>query len=151
MKTVFLAALFLLHSALAAEAPVTRVLNGLVQTAVRSGQDAILPPHLSVMLGVSTSEASTPVRQLGFKNGDNIKTFNVCAADHQNVVLMSVGADSRVSAYLMSSEGVLRKAIVYQVGGDTRELRISAAKADFLEQRKLWFERAAALGISPRG
>jgi len=144
-----LAALLLVHCALAAEAPPTRVLSALVQAALHSGQDAKLPPHLSVLLGLSASETSTPVRQLEFKNGDDIKTLNVCASDHQSVVLMSVGTNKRVSAYLMSSDGVLRKAIVYQVGGDTRELRLAEASGAFLQERKLWLERSAALGIQP--
>jgi hypothetical protein len=101
------------------------------------------------LLGISTTETSTPVRQLGFKNGDAVKTFNVCTADHHNVVLMSVAANHHAAAYLMSSDGELRKAFVYEVGGETRQLRLSAADRDFLEERKLWFERAPALGIRP--
>ena len=145
----FLAALLLALLALGAEAPAAHLLNGLVAAAVSSGQDAKLPPHLSVLLGISATETSTPVRQLGFKNGDDIKTLNVCAADHHNIVLMSVGSNNRANAYLMSADGVLRKAITYEVGGATRELRISDGKGDFLRERTLWFERAAALGIMP--
>ena len=145
----FLAALLVALGALGADASAAHLLHGLVAAAVRSGQDAKLPPHLSVLLGVSSTESSTPVRQLGFKNGDDIKTLNVCAADHRNVVLMSVGANNRARAYLMSPDGVLRKAITYEIGGVPRELRIADAKVEFLQERALWFERAAALGIRP--
>jgi hypothetical protein len=147
LKARLLAALLLTQAALAADTSTSRVLNGLVEAAVRAGRDAALPPHLSVLLGLTITEASTPVRQLGFRNGDDIKTFNVSAVEHHDVVLMSVGANKHAAAYLMSPDGVLRKAIVYEVGGATRELRLAEANPDFLQQRRLWLDRAAALGV----
>jgi hypothetical protein len=144
-----LAALIVARVAFGTQPAASHGLNGLVETAVRSGQDAALPPRLSVLLGLSSTEASTPVRQLGFRNGDDIKTFNVSTADHHNVVLMTVSANKHAAAYLVSPDGELRKAVVYQVGGATRELRLAEANPDFLQQRKLWLDRAAALGVHP--
>jgi hypothetical protein len=126
-----------------------RMLSGLESVAVQSGQHANLPPHLSLLLGISHTEASVAVHQLGFKNGQAIKTLNVCADEHNNVVLMSAGADQRIAAYLMSPQGTLRKAFVYRVGGDTRELRLAEAQAGFAQERELWIERAPALGVKP--
>ena len=135
--------------ALGSDASTARVLAGLVNAALHVGQKAKLGPHLSVLLGLSPTEASVEVRQLGFKNGDDIKTLNVCGDNHENVVLMTVGSDRRAEAYLMSPDGVLRKALRYQVGGDTTELRLTEAKPGFLRERKLWLERAPALGVTP--
>jgi hypothetical protein len=143
-----LTALLTLNGAFGAEPSTAHVLAGLVDTAVRAGQDAALPPHLSVLLGISAGETSTPVRQLAFKNGDAMKTLNVCAADHRNVVLMSVSDNHRAAAYLMSSKGVLLKAFEYEIGGETHELELAVAGGNFLHERQLWISRAPALAIS---
>lgn len=138
----WLTALVLMHGALGAEANSATLLSGLVQQAVTGRQEARLPPHLSVLLGVSASESSTPVWQLSRKSSSALRLFNVCQDNHDNVVLITTGADNQSAAYLMSAGGVLLKAIVYQVGGATQEPSLAQANKAFRQQRDFWLQQA---------
>jgi hypothetical protein len=141
----WLIALLLAQGALGAEDKPAILLTRLVQQAVTGGQAAVLSPHLSVLLGISSSEGATPVRQLGLQSGDVHRLFDVCENNHDRIVLMDVVANKHVSAYLVSASGVLLKAVVYDIGGTTQEQRLPAAKAAFMKQREFWLGQARAL------
>jgi hypothetical protein len=144
-----LSALLLAHGVLGAEVNSARLLSGLVQQALSARQEARLPPHLSVLLGISVSETATPVWQLSRKSSDALRLFNVCQNNHDHVVLTTMGANHQSAAYLMSAGGVLLKAIVYQVGGATHELSLAEGRKDFTRQRDFWLEQARRPGAPP--
>jgi hypothetical protein len=144
-----LSALLLAHGVLGAELNSARLLSGLVQQAVSGRQEARLPPHLSVLLGISVSETATPVWQLSRKSSDALRLFNVCQNNHDNVVLTTLRAGNQSAAYLMSASGVLLKAIVYQVGGATQELSLAEARKPFARQRDFWLDQARRPGAPP--
>ncbi|MFI4866896.1 MAG: hypothetical protein ACHQDB_07290 [Steroidobacterales bacterium] len=105
-RCIALSALFLVHDVLGADANSARLLSGLVQQAVSGRQQARLPPHLSVLLGISVSESATPVWQLSRKSSDALRLFNICEDNHDNIVLTTMRADKQSAAYLMSA-GIL--------------------------------------------
>jgi hypothetical protein len=141
----WLIALLLAQAALGAEDKPAILLTRLVQQAVTGGQAAVLSPHLSVLLGISSIEGATPVRQLGMQSGDVHRLFDVCANSHDKIVLMDVVADKHVSAYLLSPSGVLLKAVAYDIGGPTHEQSLADAKPAFMRQREFWLAQARAL------
>jgi hypothetical protein len=98
-----------------------------------------LPSHLSVVLGVSSIEQPTAVKQAVLRNGDTVRTFNVSTANHNEVVLIAYNEQSRSSkAYLLSTQGTLRKAVSFQAGAPAIERSLEEASADFAAEVKFW-------------
>ena len=102
---------------LAARGAATHSLKPLIDVVVHNGPDSQLPAHLSVMIGVSQVEQTTAVKQAVARNGAVVRTFNVCVANHDDVVILTYDEQSRsTKAYLSSATGTLRKAVSYQAG-----------------------------------
>ena len=118
-----------------------RSLAGLIDAVVANGPESRLPAHLSVVLGISRTERETAVKQAVIRDGQTVHTFNVCAAKHDDVVMMSVNEQDRsTKAYLVSAAGVLRKAVSYQAGAPANERSLTEARDDFANEIKLWTE-----------
>jgi hypothetical protein len=117
----------------------TRSLQGLIDAVVRNGPDSQLPPHLSVVLGVSPVERATAVKQAVIRNGRTVRTFNVCAANHGDVVMLTHDEDSQsTKAYLTSATGKLRKAVYYQAGAAANERSLLDARGDYAAELARW-------------
>jgi len=124
-----------------------RSLAGLVDAVLRKGPDSQLPARLSVVLGITRTEQQTAVKQAVIRDGQTVHTFNVCAAKHDDVVLMSYNEQSRsTKAYLVSAAGTLRKAVAYQAGAAASERSLADARGDFAKEILIWtdFERRGA-------
>jgi hypothetical protein len=137
---VAMAAILAAHGAAAS-------LAGLVDAVVANGPESRLPAHLSVVLGISRAERETAVKQAVIRDGQTVHTFNVCAAKHDDIVIMSFNEQDRsTKAYLVSAAGVLRKAVSYQAGDPANERSLAEARGDFANEIKLWtdFERRGA-------
>jgi hypothetical protein len=122
-------------------------LAGLIDAVLAKGPESRLPAHLSVVLGVSRAERETAVKQAVIRDGQTVHTFNVCTANHGDVVMMSVNEqDHTTKAYLISAAGVLRKAVSYQAGAPANQRSLTEARGDFADEIKLWtgFERRSA-------
>jgi hypothetical protein len=116
-----------------------RSLDGLIESVVRSGADAQLPAHLSVVLGVTAVERTTAVKQAVVRDGSAIRTFNVCTANHEDVVILTYDEQSRsTKAYLVSAKGALRKAVNYQAGAAANERSPADARSDFAYEIGFW-------------
>jgi hypothetical protein len=114
-------------------------LTGLVGAVLRNGPSSQLPAHLSVVLGISLTEQETPVKQAVIHDGQTVHTFNVCAANPADVVIMSYNEQSRsTKAYLISTAGVLRKAVSYQAGAAVTDRPLAGARGDFANEIKFW-------------
>lgn len=114
-------------------------LDGLIEAVLRRGPDSQLPAHLSVVLGVSAGERPTPVKQAVLRNGSTVKTFNVCLADHDEVVFVTYDEQIRASkAYRVSPSGTLRKAVAFQAGAPAVERTQKEAASDFAGELKFW-------------
>jgi hypothetical protein len=117
----------------------TRSLQGLIDAVVRNGPDSQLPAHLSVVLGVGRIERTTAVKQAVIRDGNIVRTFNVCAADHGNLVMLTHDEQSQsTKAYLTSAAGTLRKAVSYQAGGAAIERSLADARGDFAAELAVW-------------
>jgi len=117
----------------------TRPLQGLIDAVMRNGPDSQLPAHLSVVLGVSPVERTTAVKQAVIRDGSIVRTFNVCAANHGNVVMLTYDEHSQsTKAYLTSAAGSLRKAVYYQAGAAANERSLADARGDYAAERALW-------------
>jgi len=119
----------------------------LIGAVLRGGPASRLPAHLSVVLGISRIEQETPVKQAVIRDGQTVHTFNVCAANPADVVILSYNEQSRsTKAYLVSSAGVLRKAVSYQAGAPANDRPLADARGDFSNEIKFWtdFERGQA-------
>jgi hypothetical protein len=108
---------------------------------IRNGPDSQLPSHLSVMIGVSQVEQTTPVKQAVVRDGAVVRTFNVCVANHDDVVIIVYNEQSRWSmAYLSSATGTLRKAVSFQAGAPATVRTLPAARDDFAKEINFWIE-----------
>ena len=123
----------------------TRSLSELIDTVIHKGPDSQLPAHLSVVLGVNRRlEKATAIKQAVMRDGALVRTFNVCTAKPDDVVLIAYNEQSHASkAYLVSPAGVLRKAVAFQAGAPVSERSLTEAASDFAIELKFWtdFER----------
>jgi len=136
-----LAAAALLAGALqAASTPWVQTLS---QQALDSGFLSRLPPNVSVVFGLAKAQEGTDVRQLLSKEGHQVRTFNVSVANHADVVIFNVNAQSGATvAYLLTPEGQLRRAVTYQPGAQAKDLSAADAKAGLAHEKKFWSARA---------
>jgi hypothetical protein len=129
--------------AVAPAASVTPALSGLIDAALHHGPDGLLPAHLSAVLGVGTAEQPTPVKQAVMRAGDTVRTFNVCTAQHGDVVLINTNERSHaLKAYLVTPAGALRKAVSYRAGQVPSERPLASASKDFASEIKFWTDFA---------
>ena len=136
-----LAAVALFAGAL--QAASTPWVQTLTQQALDSGFLSRLPPNVSVVFGLAKPEEGTDVRQLLSKEGHQVRTFNVSVANHADVVIFNVNAQSGATvAYLITPEGQLRRAVAYKPGGQAKDLSAADAKAGLAHEKKFWSARA---------
>ena len=122
----------------------------LTQQALQRGYQATLPPHVSMVLGLSTKSESVPVRQLMSRAADKVRTYNVSVANPRDVVLFLVDERARSTvAYLITRGGKLRKAVSYQFGGEPHELTSSEARPGLAREIRYWSDRAAEARTGP--
>jgi hypothetical protein len=124
--------------------------GALTQQALASGFQATLPPHVSVVLGLSSGAESVPVRQLMSRVADKVHTYNVSVANPRDVVLFL--ADERAQsmvAYLLAPGGKLRKAVSYHFGGEPHELTASEARPGLAREKRYWSDYAAGSRAEP--
>ncbi|MBV9317296.1 MAG: hypothetical protein JOZ34_07520 [Gammaproteobacteria bacterium] len=115
----------------------------LTHEALDSGFLSRLPPNVSVVFGLAKAKDGTDVRQLLAKEGHQVRTFNVSVANHNDVVIFNVNAQSGATvAYLVGPDGQLRKAVSYQTGGEAQDLSPADAKAGMAREKKYWATRA---------
>jgi hypothetical protein len=126
-----------------AQAATTPWVPILTQEALNSGFLSRLPPNVSLVFGLAKPQEGTDVRQLLDKQGHRVRTFNVSVANHNDVVLFNVDAQSGATvAYLLSPDGQLRRAVAYQAGGQARELSAADAKSGLAHEKQFWSARA---------
>jgi len=129
--------------AAALQAASTPWVQTLTQQALDSGFLSRLPPNVSVVFGLAKPQEGTDVRQLLSKEGHQVRTFNVSVANHTDVVIFNVNAQSGATvAYLITPEGQLRKAVTYQPGAQAKDLSAADAKAGLAREKKFWSARA---------
>ncbi|MDP8984777.1 MAG: hypothetical protein M3N97_06960 [Pseudomonadota bacterium] len=147
VKRAWLAAALAMAAMLSARGA-SRSLDGLIESVVRRGADAVLPARLSVVLGVTGVERTTAVKQAVIRDRSAIRTFNVCATNPDDVVILTYDEQSRsTKAYLLSAKGALRKAVNYQAGAPANVRSLAEARSDFAAEIGFWtdFEHQRAV------
>jgi hypothetical protein len=148
-KDRWLAGTLLMLATLPAQAAPPRTsasFDELVETTIRRGPDGQLPPHLSVVLGLSALEQNISVKQAVIRGGSAVHVFNVCAANHDDLVILTHNEqDQSTKAYLLSAGGRLRKAVFFR-GSEPAQVRsMSEARGDFATEEKFWLDFSAKL------
>ena len=122
----------------------------LVQQALGSGFLTRLPPEVSVAFGLAKAEQGSDVRQLISKEGHQVRTFNVSVANHDDLVIFNLNARTGATvAYLFGGDGLLRKAVSYQTGGQVQPLSAPEARAGVARETRFWAARARHAAAPP--
>jgi hypothetical protein len=117
--------------------------QSLTQQALDSGFLTRLPPPVSVAFGLHKATDGTEVRQLLTKDGHRIRTFNVGVADHTQLVVYNLNAQTGATvAYLLTPDGQLSKAVSYKAGSEPQPLAAADAKAGFAHEARFWSAHA---------
>jgi hypothetical protein len=110
-----------------------------VNLVLEQGVDAILPPHLSVLLGVSPTEKECQVKQRTVQTENLVRGFDVATDHHNNIVLFLERPGERMF-YLVSPRGTLRKVVTVKEGvGQEQKIGPKLTKS-FQEEKQIWLE-----------
>ena len=108
------------------------------------GRDAVLPPHISHLLGISPKEQEVSVKQFT-EMGDPIRGLDVSTAEHNNIVIFVESRARKESTfYLTSRRGILRKVLSVREGVGYDRMPTKDDKEAFAKERQHWEERLAA-------
>jgi hypothetical protein len=115
-------------------------LAGAVDRTLEQGRDAILPPHISHLLGISPQEQETPIKQFT-QMGEPIRGFEVSKAEHNNVVVFVERRTQKTTTfYLTSRRGILRKVLSVVEGVGYDRLPTLNDKHEFEKEKQHWID-----------
>jgi hypothetical protein len=119
------------------------------------GKDALMPPTLSYLLGLTPHPETVAVKQVAAKiRGTDMIGFNVSVKNHGDIVIFRETPTVR-TYFLTSPAGVLRKVIESRKPENgkgeftTTELRPSALKKRFDKEKQCWMDVAKNTALSP--
>jgi hypothetical protein len=119
-------------------------LAGAIDRTLDQGHDAILPPHVSNLLGISPQEQEIPVKQF-VEMGEPIRGFEVSTAEHNNVVIfVESRAQKQSTFYLTSRSGTLRRVLAVVEGVGHSRVPTKADKDEFEKEKKRWTDQLAS-------
>ncbi|HYL12329.1 MAG TPA: hypothetical protein VEV41_04810 [Terriglobales bacterium] len=113
-----------------------------VDTVLRAGLKAKIPPHVSEMLGIAGDGKECLVAQRFERNGKLVRGFNVSLTDKNNIVLFVTDeAANEQTYYLTSGLGGLRRVVAVREGTG-HVLRVTGKeKAAFGTELRFWLDR----------
>jgi hypothetical protein len=112
-----------------------------IDRTVEQGHDAILPPHVSNLLGLSPDEHEVPIKQF-VQMGEPIRGFEVSSANHNNVVIfVESRAQKQTIFYLTSRRGGLRKVLSVVEGTGYARVPTKDDKEEFEKEKQRWVEQ----------
>ena len=127
----------------AAAAKTTSPLDRAVDRTLAEGHDALLPPHVSNLLGISPAEHEVPVKQ-AVEMGELIRGFEVSTAEHNNVVIFVENrAQKQTTYYLMSKHGTLRKVLAVIEGTGYSRQPTQEDREAFEKEKQRWLQELA--------
>jgi len=119
----------------------TRFAGAIDQTLER-GRDALLPPHVSTLLGIA-QEKEVPVKQF-VEMAELIRGFDVSADDRKNVVIFVENrAEKETTYYLTSRSGTLRKVLAVREGIGYPRLPSKEDRKVFEQEKQTWVDKLA--------
>jgi hypothetical protein len=119
------------------------------------GKDAVMPPTLANLLGLTPNRESVAVKQVAAKIKEtDMIGFNVSTSNHGDIVIFRETPTVR-SYFLTAPDGVLRKVIETRKPangtGDfvTSELRPATVEKRFEKERQCWMDVAQTSNLAP--
>ena len=123
----------------------TSPLSRAIDRTLAEGHDAILPPHVSNLLGISPDEHKVPVKQF-VEMGELIRGFEVSTAEHNNVVIFVENrAQKQTTFYLMSKRGTLRKVLAVMEGTGHPRQPTKPDRETFEKEKQRWVDALAPI------
>jgi hypothetical protein len=121
-------------------------ISGFTDRVLHQGHEALLPPHLALVLGLGTGEKAIAVKQLGTQSAQEIRTFNVRTEKGRTVVvILRYDRMTQVTqAFLLERGAKLRSAVTYEAGGQPAPLSDENARVAFQEELQFWSNQATA-------
>jgi hypothetical protein len=122
--------------------PTTRLARAIDRT-LEQGHDAILPPHVSNLLGISPQEQEVPVKQFAVM-GEPIRGFEISTAEQRDIVLFVESREKKESTfYLTSPSGTLRRVLQVTEGVGHPRRPLPADKEAFEKEKQYWLDQLA--------
>jgi hypothetical protein len=118
-----------------------------VDRTLREGLHAVLPPHLSTLLGIS-EEKECPVRQGLVRTEKIVQGFDVSMVNTNDVVLFVVNETSDQMLYLTSRDGALRKVVSVKRGAGAVVRISNEDRKAFEKEKQFWLDHLAPAGAS---
>lgn len=123
---------------------VTNPMVSVINRTLEQGRDAVLPPHISHLLGISPQAHEVPVKQFT-QMGEPIRGFEVSEAEHNNVVMfVESRAEKKTTFYLTSRRGGLRKVLSVIEGVGYDRLPTEGDKREFEKEKQHWIDVLAS-------
>lgn len=114
-----------------------------VDRTMQQGHDAILPPHISSLLGISPNEQEIPIKQFA-EMGELIRGFDVSIDNHDDIVIFVEDRSKNESTfYLTSPRGGVRKVLSVRAGVGYMRIPTAADKTEFQKEKQYWLDRLA--------
>jgi len=114
-----------------------------IDRTLEKGRDAILPPHISDLLGISPEKNEVPVKQ-AVKMGEPIRGFEVSSLEPNNVVIF---VESRLQKetifYLTSRTGTLRRVLSVREGAGYPRRPTNEDQVAFDQEKQYWIDQLA--------
>jgi hypothetical protein len=113
-----------------------------VEVTLAQGHDALLPPHISHLLGISPESLEVPVKQFATM-GEAVRGFEVSLGDHDIVIFVEDRAKNESTFYLLSFRGNVRKVVSVQEGVGYDRTPTPADRKALEKEREFWLDRLA--------
>lgn len=122
----------------------TSSLTKAIDRTLEQGHDAILPPHVSHLLGISPDEHEVPVKQF-VQMGEPIRGFEVSTARANDIVIwVESRAQKQTTFYLMSKRGTLRKVLTVLEGTGYSRHPTKDDEEAFEKEKQHWVSQLAS-------
>ena len=118
-------------------------LAAVIDRTVRQGKEAVLPPHISVLLGISLEEVEVPVKQF-VQMKELVRGIDVCDLQRDDVVMFVEDRAKKESTfYLTSPNGGLRKVLSVRQGTGYNRAPTPADRKAFDTEKRFWLDSLA--------
>jgi hypothetical protein len=112
-----------------------------VNKTLEQGHDAVLPPHVSHLLGISPDEQKVPVKQFN-EMGQTIRGFEVSAEKHDDIVIFVEDQSQGESTfYLVSARGSARRVVSVKAGVGYDRAPTATDRKDLATEKQYWLDR----------
>jgi hypothetical protein len=112
-----------------------------VNKTLEQGHDAVLPPHISHLLGISPDEQKVPVKQFA-EMGQTVRGFEVSAEKHDDIVIFVENQSQGESTfYLVSARGNARRVVSVKAGVGYDRVPTAADRKDLATEKQYWLDR----------